>query len=297
MTQHTQLELTLSEAHETQGSVGDSYIYRTQRVAIEEHPLGGWDLRTCKRTTRVVARYTHVLVKERVRDRAPDRSDNPTLCRTAEPGSEPRRFGDNDVPSRKPPSKFHTRYTEEQVRAKKTRGYYHAIEVFRATKTPKLMVRAVCRGGWCPGKERVFATHQWMFADDNADMGCSTCRRKYVLEQERLAKLAAGHIGNKRLWNPDTILQTFGAYRFVQIVQTESGAVKVRAQCTGDVCGGEMRDFQVSTWQNRSTQHQGYGCAVCAGAKRKELRARAALEKAGAMLPGPMVARDMEMVG
>lgn len=130
------------------------------------------------------------------------------------------------------------RYTKAELEAVPMHGKYRLGEVLEYGEHGGMKVRAICEGGFCPGKVRMFGPGEWL--NLTMTMSCPRCDAR----QKRADLLAA----MKR-----DVHQYHGKYRFLRFEDRgediEHFIRRVVGECLGEKCGGRIRSFAFRAWQ------------------------------------------------
>ena len=145
---------------------------------------------------------------------------------------------------------FQHRYTRAHVEAVPTHGKYRMLAAIEYGEHGGIKVRAICEGGFCAGKVRVFDPSAWL------DMTEAQCCPRCAARQKRqgLYDQMVRDVNTKH-----------GAYRFLRFEtrgnDTDHFVRRVVGECTGAVCGGRERAFAYAAWQD-GKEGRG-GCFQC----------------------------------
>lgn len=150
------------------------------------------------------------------------------------------------------------RYTKAELEAVPMHGKYRLGEVLEYGEHGGMKVRAICEGGFCPGKVRMFGPGEWL--NLTMTMSCPRCDARQ--------KRADLHAQMKRDVNP-----FHGKYRFLRFEDRGDEDCnftrRVIGECTGNGdCGGRTRGFLFNAWQ-QSTEGL-TGCYQCTQVGRRK---------------------------
>lgn len=151
-----------------------------------------------------------------------------------------------------PANKQTTRYlyTKAELEAVPMHGKYKLLAAVDYGECGGVRVRAICEGGFCHGKIRIFGPGEWLKLGET--MSCPKCDARQ--------KRADLHAQMKRDVNTH-----HGKYRFVRFEDrgedTEHFIRRVVGECLGQKCGGRIRSFAFRAWQEG--QEGLTGCYQC----------------------------------
>jgi hypothetical protein len=229
-----------------------SIVYRNQAVAMFDEDAEVRDAEDKPERTRISARYdrTHWSAEYDRHMFTPDRGAGGPIRplssdpRYKIPRRERLRIARLHLRTDSPQPQKH--YTEAEIAAVQEHGVYRLVKIAPHGERGGWRITAVCAGGHCDGKVRIFDPNTWLRTSSGA-LGCTSCEAK-----QRSIRLRA------RLES-----ETHARHGVYELVEHQYNCAHhaILGRCAGPLCNGATRRFSYSKWQHEDEGR--LGCKKC----------------------------------